>query len=44
MALAMALVVSEASFAGVEAWKVVLAAIGFAMFVAGRRRNPPPAA
>jgi hypothetical protein len=40
-AAGLALALSGASIAGIAAWKIVLAAIGFAVFVSGRPRSAP---
>jgi hypothetical protein len=36
-ALAITLIASGASIAGIAAWKIVLAGVGFLIFVAGRK-------
>jgi hypothetical protein len=41
LALAIALVASHARIAGIDAWKIVLAGVGFVFFVlSGRGRSP----
>ena len=41
---ALALILADASIAGIQAWKIVLAGIGLALFVLGgrARTSPPP--
>ena len=39
VAAALALVVADVSIAGIEAWKIVLAAIGFVLFVGAGRQG-----
>jgi len=38
---ALALILADASIAGIAAWKIILAAIGLALFVMGGRARTP---
>jgi len=42
VAIALALVLADASIAGIAAWKIVLAAIGLVLFILGGRSHRPP--
>jgi hypothetical protein len=41
VAVALALILADASIAGIQAWKIVLAGIGLALFVMGGRGRTP---
>jgi multisubunit Na+/H+ antiporter MnhC subunit len=41
VAAALALILADVSIAGIQAWKIVLAGVGLALFVMGGRGRPP---